>query len=117
MKGDYKLLGDRIKRLREDTGLNQLELAKILNISNTTLSQYESGQRTPSDDIKIVIADYFNVSLDYLLGRINVKNPYEPETIAARHDGEEFTEEELEDIEKFKEFVKMRREQKDDENK
>jgi len=55
------------------------------------------------------LAIYFNVSTDYLLGRTNIKNPYEPETIAAHHGGEEWTEDELEDIEKFKEFMRMRR--------
>ena len=69
------MLGDRIRTLREEQRLSQLELAKILGIGNTTLSQYESNQRTPSDEIKIKIADYFNVSIDYLLGQTNVKKP------------------------------------------
>ncbi|EFM24809.1 DNA-binding helix-turn-helix protein [Peptoniphilus duerdenii ATCC BAA-1640] len=67
-------LGSNIKYLREKNNLSQKELAKILNISNSTLSQYESNVRVPSDDIKILIADYFNVSLDYLLGRSS--NPH-----------------------------------------
>ncbi len=62
-------LGKNIKYLREKNNLSQKEFARILNISNSTLSQYESNVRVPSDDIKIQIADYFNVSLDYLLGR------------------------------------------------
>lgn len=69
------ILGQRIKKLREDAGLNQIELAKQLNISNTTLSQYETGQRIPSDDIKIKIAEFFNTSIDYLLGRTNQRHP------------------------------------------
>ena len=67
-------LGNKIKYLREKNNLSQKELAKILNIANSTLSQYESDVRVPSDDIKILIADYFNVSLDYLLGRPNKYN-------------------------------------------
>jgi repressor LexA len=63
------ILGKRIKTLREEKDLSQLDFAKILNINNSTLSQYEAGNRIPSDDIKIKIADYFNVSVDYLLGR------------------------------------------------
>lgn len=74
--GEYVLLSDKIRRLREEMNLNQLELSKILNISNTTLSQYESGNRTPSDDIKKAIAEYFDVSLDYLMGQSNIRNPY-----------------------------------------
>lgn len=53
---------------------------------------------------------FFNVTTDYRLARTNIRTPID--TIAAHHDGDEFTEEEFEDIEKFKEFVKMRRGQK-----
>lgn len=62
-------IGTRIRILRENADLTQLVLAKNLKISNSTLSMYERGERIPSDDIKIAIADYFNVSIDYLLGR------------------------------------------------
>lgn len=68
------ILGNVIKSLREEQKLNQLELSKILNISNTTLSQYETGQRIPSDEIKEKIADFFNVSIDYLLGRTQYRS-------------------------------------------
>lgn len=70
------VLGKRIKELREDVELTQLEFSKILNISNSTLSQYEAGNRMPGDEIKKAIAEYFNVSLDYLMGASNVRNPY-----------------------------------------
>lgn len=62
-------LGSNIKLLRELNHLNQKELAERLNIATSTLSQYENNIRVPSDDIKIKIADYFNVTIDYLLGR------------------------------------------------
>lgn len=67
-------LGVRIKFLRERSNLTQLELAKFLNVSNSTLSQYENGQRVPSDEIKIKIAEFFNVTIDYLLGQESKKN-------------------------------------------
>lgn len=66
-------VGTRIKNLREESGLTQLAFAKILNINNSTLCQYESGDRIPSDDIKGRIADYFCVSMDYLMGRTNIR--------------------------------------------
>ncbi|MBW4827619.1 MAG: helix-turn-helix transcriptional regulator [Clostridiaceae bacterium] len=81
-------IGKRIKMLREDERLNQKELAKALNISNTTLSQYETGQRTPSDDIKIKLANFFNVSTDYLLGRTDIKNQSEKISNAVEDDPE-----------------------------
>ncbi len=75
------ILGKRIKELRLEINLNQSEFANILNIRNTTLSQYENGINIPNDDMKIKIADYFNVSVDYLLGRSDNRN-YKDEIIA-----------------------------------
>ena len=71
-----KGFGERIKRLRLRAGYTQLELAQKLNISNTTLSQYESELRVPSDEIKVKIAYLFDVSIDYLLGNsdFSIKN-------------------------------------------
>lgn len=66
-------LGAKIKFLRESAGLTQVAFAKMLNISNSALSQYESGDRIPSDATKIKIADQFDVSLDYLMGRTEQK--------------------------------------------
>lgn len=68
-------IGTRLKQLREELGISQIELAKIFNISNTALSQYESGNRTPSDDLKVKLADYFDVSLDFLMGKSNSRRP------------------------------------------
>ncbi len=63
------LIGDRIRCLRENAGIKQIDLAKTLNVGNSTLSQYETNQRVPSDEIKIKIAQHFEVTTDYLLGR------------------------------------------------
>ena len=60
-------IGSQIKRLRENAQIAQKELAKVLNVANSTLCQYENGERVPSDEVKIKIADYFGVSIDYLL--------------------------------------------------
>lgn len=62
------IIGGRIKSLRQDRNMTQRDLANALHIANTTLSQYESGQRVPSDDVKMQIANYFDVTIDYLLG-------------------------------------------------
>lgn len=67
-------LGEQIRKLRLHYGWSQIELAKKLNISNTTLSQYETGVRTPDDGLKIAMADLFNVSMDFLMGRHEKKN-------------------------------------------
>ena len=60
----------RLKKLREEKNIRQEDLAYILNISRQAISNYEQGTRLPKDEkILILIADYFNVSIDYLLGR------------------------------------------------
>ena len=66
-------LGSRIKALREQARLSQKEFAAKLNIANNTLSMYESDMRVPNDKIKSQIADYFGVTVDYLLGRAPIK--------------------------------------------
>ena len=67
-------VGSRIKMLRNITSMTQLELAAKLNISNTTLSQYESGVRSPSYEILTSISDIFGVPTDYILGSGIFKN-------------------------------------------
>lgn len=60
---------DRLKTLRESRGLSQLELSKELGVSSGLIALYETGKRSPSKEKMEIIADYFNVSMDYLTGR------------------------------------------------
>ncbi len=70
------ILGKRIESERTRLGLNQIELAKRLNLSSSaSISQYESGDRIPSDDIKLKMCELFNCSLDYLMGKSDIRNP------------------------------------------
>ena len=59
----------RIKELRQKHHIPQVRLAVELGVSQNTISRYETGEHEPSYDALIAIADYFNVSVDYLLGR------------------------------------------------
>ncbi|MGN0447994.1 MAG: helix-turn-helix domain-containing protein [Acutalibacteraceae bacterium] len=59
----------RLKEIRKSCGITQLKLALDLNISQNSISRYESGEREADYATLIRIADYFNVSLDYLLER------------------------------------------------
>lgn len=77
--------GDRLKELREEKELKQAELASLFNISPSTIGMYEQNRRTPDFALLNSIADYFGVSVDYLLGRTNIRN-YEENTIAAHTD-------------------------------
>lgn len=60
---------NRIKELRVGKGLKQVELAKILNIAQNTLSYWESGKTEPSGEALIKLADFFETTIDNLLGR------------------------------------------------
>ena len=60
---------NRIKQLRSKNGVRQVELANILGISQSTLSTWENGRYEPDIEAINRLADYFNVSVDYLLGR------------------------------------------------
>lgn len=104
-------LGDILKRIREEKNLTQEDISEILKVKRQTYSAWERNVSSPDIDTVDFLADYYGVSVDYLLGKTSIKTPIE--TIAAHHDGEEWTEEELEDIEKFKEFVRMKREQRE----
>lgn len=59
------------KELRKAAGLSQAEMAKRLGISRSTVGMYETGQREPDFETLEVIADFFNVDVDYLIGRTN----------------------------------------------
>ncbi|MCR4692695.1 MAG: helix-turn-helix domain-containing protein [Firmicutes bacterium] len=59
----------RIKELRKSKNISQIKLGIDLNMSQNTISRYETGEREPSISDLIRIADYFGVSVDYLLGR------------------------------------------------
>ena len=66
----------RLKDIREDKDLLQKDIAKVLKISQVQYSRYETGIRLiPLDKID-VLANYYNVSVDYLIGRTDVKEPY-----------------------------------------
>lgn len=100
-------LGDRVRILRKESDLSREELCKKINISYSALSKYETNSRFPDKDTLIKIADFFEVSVDYLLGRTIVRNPVN--TIAFHStDDEELTEEGLVELEKIKELLKLK---------
>ncbi|MCM1391420.1 MAG: helix-turn-helix domain-containing protein [Faecalibacterium sp.] len=67
-----------IRNLREDRDLTQQDLANILHINRRTYSAYENGVNSMTPETLIKIADYYNTSVDYLLGRTNIMVPYPP---------------------------------------
>lgn len=68
------MFSEMIKKIRKANGLTQVEFASIFNISNGTIAMWETNKRQPDYDMVVKIANYFNVSIDYLLGRADVPN-------------------------------------------
>ena len=66
----------RLKELREDRDLTQTQLAKILGMSQTGYSKYETGENDIPTDILIKLSRFYGVSVDYLLGETNKKERY-----------------------------------------
>lgn len=64
-----------IRNLREDKDLTQEELSKVLNVKQTTYSKYELGKINIPIEVFIRLADFYEVSVDYLLGRTKNKGP------------------------------------------
>ena len=66
----------RLRDLREDSDRNQTDLAKLLGMSQTGYSKYETGENEIPVAILEKLADIYQTSTDYLLGRTDVKKPY-----------------------------------------
>lgn len=105
------ILGKRIELERFRLGLNQIELAKRLNLSSSaSISQYEKGDRVPSDDIKLKMCEIFNCSLDYLLGKSDIRNAEELQKVKFANssglDTEGLDKEDLEELQRQIEYMK-----------
>lgn len=66
----------RIRDLREDKDLKQIDLANYLNCSQVCYSHYELGKRDVPTQVLIKLAKFYNVSTDYILGLTNIQTPY-----------------------------------------
>lgn len=68
----------RMKDLREDKDLKQENIANLLKITRQQYGLYETGKRTIPIDLIIILADFYETSVDYIIGRTNEKAPYKP---------------------------------------
>lgn len=98
------ILSERLKMLREESNMTKSDLALELNLAISSISQYESGDRIPSDEVKINIAKLFDVSLDYLMGLSDIRNPYVFFTLSEYFNS--LTEDEINDVIKYTMFIK-----------
>ena len=99
---DAGLLGSRIKELRKEKGLRQSELATTLHVSQQAVGSWETGRTVPGADTLNVLADYFNVTTDYLLGRPEKKDDdtktadIDDDSIIFTYEGRQIPKEDLE---------------------
>ena len=73
MRGNMRSFGEILTSLREERGIYQKELAAILKVSVGTVSNYENNIHFPDQEALLQLADYFGVTVDYLLGRISYR--------------------------------------------
>lgn len=66
------MLAKRLRQLRKATGANQAEIAKLLGISREAYSMYETNRRQPGNEMLRILANHYEVSVDYMLGRTDV---------------------------------------------
>ena len=112
-------MDNKIKILRQARGIKQVDLAKHLQVSQGTLSYWEQGKYDIDNSSLSKLADYFNVSTDYLLGR--TENPAPPSDkipedflFAASGEPGEFTDDQKQDILNFARFIKEQGKNKED---
>lgn len=67
---------ERMRALREDNDLKQDDIARLLNCTQACYSNYENGKRDIPSEVLEMLADFYKVSVDYLMGRTNTKDPY-----------------------------------------
>lgn len=79
------LFPKRLKELRQSKELSQQKLADILKTSKSSINMYERGEREPGFEMLEAIADFFNVDLDYLLGKSNIKRRISVTPTKRRH--------------------------------
>lgn len=93
---------DRIKQLRKELDLTQEQFAHKIGYSRTAISAWEIGRNEPSNDDTLKLADFFNVSTDYLLGKTDIRN-YEED----KANDVDLTGLDNEDIEKIQEYADL----------
>ena len=111
------MIGSKLKDLRKKHQITQLELAKILNVSNGTIGNWEIDSREPDYTMLLKIATHFNVSIDYLLGRTDIRNNggytvpdnMNDVQIAFANGLEGLTQDDLDDVSEYIKFIKARK--------
>ncbi len=97
---------ERLKALRLEKEIMQEDLAKAIKTTNATISKYENGRIEPNLETLQLLADFFDVSVDYLLDKTNVRHQHD---VLAFHTTEDLTEEEWEEVKRYIDFIRSKR--------
>lgn len=111
--------GDILRLLRNEKKITMKQLGAIIGVTESAIGMYERNERTPNFELLEDIADYFNVDMDYLLGRSNIKNRYQFASnknlnelrFALQGKLERLTDEELEEMSLLADMALKRRKQ------
>ena len=108
---------NRLRFLRSEKGEGLEKLAKYLNVTVQTISNYETEKRDMTPNTILKLAEYFNVSTDYLLGKSDVRNPEELKNVQFANNGglntEGLGEEELKELQRQIDFIKKMKNKKE----
>lgn len=101
---------NRIKQLREENNWTQLELSKKMNCAMSSIAMYESETRKPSMEVLLKLSEIFDCSIDYILGKSNIRNPEELKNIPHANSGglniEGLDEEDMEELQRQIDYIK-----------
>lgn len=102
--------GNNLKKIRQENEMTQEELAKKINTSRSNIANYENDKNMPSIEILNKLSEIFNCSIDYLLGKSDVKNPDElkkvPFANAGGLDTTGLDEDDLKELQKQVDYIK-----------
>jgi transcriptional regulator len=87
--------GERLREIRLQKNMTQEQIAKKLNLAVSTIGMYERGAREPSFETLENIADFFNIDMDWLLGKSNIQNKYQYEKNITSNKQNKLSEDEL----------------------
>ena len=107
---------NRLRELRIEKDLLQSDIAKLINKSERTIGFYETGERDMNTETLAILSDFFNVSIDYLLGKSDIRNPEEikniPHANAGGLDTTGLDEDDLKELQAQADYMKWKKKKK-----
>ena len=100
---------NRLRELRIEKGLLQSDIAKIINKSERTVGFYETGERDVGTETLSKLSDFFNVSIDYILGKTDMRNIEDDFKFAYHKETEGLSEDEIKEALEFYKLVKNKK--------